>query len=789
MNKKELEQLLQEKACLIQELQNELEEADHGIIFLTVEIEQLLAEKARLVEELQSELEETNHGIILLTMELEELQKAQLQEGMETISQLQDELIGTNEGLNALTAELNESEEMYRSILENATEAIFTFTEEGLTETINPAASELFGYEEYELVGMSIGSLIPEFNSIGSLTEIRERIKQINSNGETFVFGLKKSGALFPIEFTLGNPIYRNKPLWMAIIRDITERKKAEASFRLMAKIFEGSNDAIVITDTKGTVIDTNVAFTVITGYSKSEIIGKHPSIMKSDQHNSAFYFSLWRTLLKTGSWNGEIWARRKNGSIYPKWLSIYTVKGEYNETTHFVGIFTDITARKEAENRLKQLAHFDPLTGLPNRALFLERLKWSLEMAKRNKKQVALMFLDLDRFKLVNDTLGHQAGDSLLIEVARRLEGCVRGTDTVSRLAGDEFTVILTNINTPDDARIVAHKILNSFAPPVLLEGRDVFISTSIGITTFPVDSTTIDQLLKNADTAMYHAKELGRNNYQFFSGFMNQKVLDELEMETNLRNALKNGEFLLHYQPQIDLETDKIIGVEVLIRWNRPLVGFVSPARFIPHAEKTDLIITIGEWVLRTACTQCMEWQKEGIMPLRISVNLSGTQLKRHDLLLETVNKILSETQLPPDMLELELTEGVIMENAEVTINTLHKLKSMGIRLSIDDFGTGYSSLSYLKRFPIDTLKIDKSFINDITTNSDDYAIASTIIAMAHNLRLKVIAEGVETKEQLDMLRDKDCDEVQGYYFSHPLPEHELKQFLKSKIGSDSA
>lgn len=773
MNNKELEQLLAEKAGLIEALQNELEEADHGIIFLTVEIEQLLSEKARLIEELQSELEETNHGIILLTMELEELQKAQLQEGMETISQLQDELIGTN-------AELNESEEMYRSILENATEAIFTFTEDGLTETINPAASELFGYEESELVGMGIGSLIPEFNSIGSLTEIRERIKQINSNGETFVFGLKKEGALFPIEFTLGNPIYRNKPLWMAIIRDITERKKAEASFRLMAKIFEGSNDAIIITDTKGNVIDTNMAFTVITGYEKSEIIGKHPAIMKSDQHNSTFYFSLWKTLLKHGSWSGEIWARRKSGEIYPKWLSIYTVKGEYNETTHFVGIFTDITARKEAENRLKQLAHFDPLTGLPNRALFLERLKWSLEMAKRNKKQVALMFLDLDRFKLVNDTLGHQAGDRLLIEVARRLEGCVRGTDTVSRLAGDEFTVILTNINTPDDARIVANKILTSFTPPVLLEGRDVFISTSIGITTFPIDSTTIDQLLKNADTAMYHAKEQGRNNYQFFSGFMNQKVLDELEMETSLRNALKNNEFLLHYQPQFDLKTNKIIGVEVLIRWNRPAVGFVSPARFIPHAEKTDLIINIGEWVLRTACSQCMEWQKEGIMPLRISVNLSGTQLKRHDLLLETVDKILAETQLPPNLLELELTEGVIMENAEVTINTLHKLKSMGIRLSIDDFGTGYSSLSYLKRFPIDTLKIDKSFINDITTNPDDYAIASTIIAMGHNLRLKVIAEGVETKEQLDLLRDKDCDEVQGYYLSHPLPEHELKQLL---------
>jgi EAL domain-containing protein (putative c-di-GMP-specific phosphodiesterase class I) len=351
---------------------------------------------------------------------------------------------------------------------------------------------------------------------------------------------------------------------------------------------------------------------------------------------------------------------------------------------------------------------------------------------------------------------------------------------DTVSRLAGDEFTVILASINSPEEATLVAKKILHALSFPVCLESRNIFISTSIGITTFPVDGKNINQLIKNADTAMYHAKELGRNNYQFFSAFMNQKVLDELEMETNLRNALKNGEFLLHYQPKIDLASNKIIGVEVLIRWKHPELGFISPAKFIPHAEKTDLIIAVGDWVLYTACKQNVQWQIEGIPPIRISVNLSGMQLKRSDQV-ENVARILAETGLAPYLLELELTEGVVMENAEVTINTLNKFKEMGIKLSIDDFGTGYSSLSYLKRFPIDTLKIDQSFVKDITTNPDDEAIASTIIAMAHNLRLKVIAEGVENKEQLDMLRNKNCDEVQGYYFSRPVSEDDLKELLR--------
>ena len=445
------------------------------------------------------------------------------------------------------------------------------------------------------------------------------------------------------------------------------------------------------------------------------------------------------------------------------------------------------MSAHKSTENELSKLAHFDPLTGLSNRTQFVERLKFTLDIAKRNHHQSALMLLDLDRFKLINDTLGHQLGDELLVQVSRRLKQCVREVDTVSRLGGDEFTVILGEIHSNENAACVANKILTTLNSPFILSEREVFVSVSIGITVFPVDGDSVNLLIKNADTAMYHAKESGRNNYQYFSDTMNKNMLDELEMETNLRQAFKNEEFSLNYQPQFALKTKKLIGAEVLVRWNHPTLGWISPAVFIPYAEKSNLIIALGEWVLRTACQQAVAWQTSGLKLQPMSVNLSGMQLKQPDLLYK-VAQILDETQFPAHLLELELTEGVLMANVEETITTLNKLKDMGIRLSIDDFGTGYSSLSYLKRFPIDTLKIDQSFIREITTSNDDSAIASTIIAMADNLRLNVIAEGVETIEQANILLDKECDDVQGYFFSRPLCESDFCQLL-TKLQADLA
>jgi diguanylate cyclase (GGDEF)-like protein/PAS domain S-box-containing protein len=558
-------------------------------------------------------------------------------------------------------------------------------------------------------------------------------------------------------------------------------------SLRLATKIFESSNDAVVIMTVHHKFIDVNPAFSLITGYDKIEIFDQPSIILKSHHHNNHFYFSLHRKLLKFGEWRGEVWIKCKNNTVLPLQLSVHGVRDNNGVITHFVGIFSDMSAHKSTEDELSKLAHYDPLTGLSNRTQFVERLKFTLDMAKRNHHQSALMLLDLDRFKLVNDTLGHQLGDELLIQVARRLKQCVREVDTVSRLGGDEFTVILGTIQSSENAACVANKILATLSAPFVLSEREVFVSVSIGITVFPIDGDSVNLLIKNADTAMYHAKESGRNNYQYFSDTMNKKMLDELEMETNLRQAFKNEEFSLNYQPQFALKSKKLIGAEVLVRWNHPTLGWISPAVFIPYAEKSNLIIALGEWVLRTACRQAVAWQTSGLKLQPMSVNLSGMQLKQPDLLYK-VAQILEETHFPAHLLELELTEGVLMANVEETITTLNKLKDMGIRLSIDDFGTGYSSLSYLKRFPIDTLKIDQSFIREITTSSDDSAIASTIIAMAHNLRLNVIAEGVETIEQANILLDKECDDVQGYFFSRPLCESDFCQLL-TKLQADLA
>ncbi|MSR16957.1 MAG: EAL domain-containing protein [Methylococcaceae bacterium] len=735
--------------------------------------ENYLLDNVCLITELENELEKMNRDIIQLMASLDASQQLKLHESISIIKRLQVQL---TDALKQ-AVKLQQSEEKYSSILKYAAESVFTFTESGFIETTNPASATLFGYEEYELLGMNITVLIPKFNQIAPELNSQESISQ--PNVRLVIDGVHKNGTIFPIEFTIGRPIYANKRQWLVIIRDISERKKFEQGLRLMANIFEGSSDAIVITDNLNQIIDTNKAFTTITGYEKNNVIGVYPSFLNSDKHPNNFYYKLYRTLLKTGVWCGEVWSKHKNNEVFPIWLSIYTVKNENNLTIHFVGIFSNITARKAVENQLKQLAHYDLLTGLANRAQFIERLKWSIDISKRDGKETALMFLDLDRFKLINDTLGHQAGDELLIEVARRLTANVREVDTVSRLGGDEFTVVLNGIKSPEEAGFVSRNLLKALAVPVFLEGQEVFISSSIGIAIYPIDGASVNELVKNADTAMYHAKEQGRNNYQYFSSGMNQKVLDELEMETNLRQALKNNEFSLRYQPQFNLRTRELIGLEVLLRWEHPKLGFISPSIFIPHAEKNDLIISIGEWLLRTACERSVGWQKSGLKPVRISVNLSGMQLKQGDFI-NKVTQILTETKLLPTFLEFELSEGVLVNDTEVTTSVLTELKEMGIRLSIDDFGTGYSSLSYLKRLPIDSLKIDQSFIQDISTDMDDNAIASTIITMAHNLRLTVIAEGVETQEQIDILCEKNCDEVQGYFFSRPLTEENMCKLL---------
>jgi len=439
---------------------------------------------------------------------------------------------------------------------------------------------------------------------------------------------------------------------------------------------------------------------------------------------------------------------------------------------------------RKQTEERLSYLAQFDHLTGLANRTLFNDRLAQAISWADRNDHLVALLFLDLDHFKSINDSLGHNAGDRLLITVADRLKSCVRKTDVVSRFGGDEFTVILEGLTAAKDAASVAQKILEALLPPFDLDGHEVYVTASLGISMYPHDGGTTDELLRYADTAMYRAKEQGRNTYQYFTADMNKRAFEMLAFRNSLHKALDNEEFLIHYQPLVDLRSQRIIGAEALIRWEHPQYGLVYPGRFIPLAEETELIIPIGEWVLRTACEKCKLWNEQGHGPIGISINISARQFQQRELP-HVVDSILSETDLDPGLLSLELTEGSLMDDTHVASSMLFMLKEMGVRISIDDFGTGYSSLSYLKRFPIETLKIAQTFVVDITKDSDSAAIAAAIIALSHSLHMDVIAEGVETREQLLFLLEQGCDIVQGNYISFPIPADEVDVFLQNGIG----
>jgi diguanylate cyclase (GGDEF)-like protein len=477
-----------------------------------------------------------------------------------------------------------------------------------------------------------------------------------------------------------------------------------------------------------------------------------------------------------------EVWGLRADGAKFPAEASIsrMTLAGK----PHYSVILNDITTRKRDQERLKFLANYDQLTSLPNRGLFNQRLERALAHAQRFNKGLALLFMDLDRFKNVNDTLGHEAGDSVLKEVAAILTGCVREIDTVARLGGDEFVILIEGVTDVRQVGSVGHKLMRAMAEPLLLGGHECSVTASIGISTYPADGSDGATLLKNADIAMYRAKEQGKNNVQFYTPTMNIHSVQRLTLEASLRRALQREEFLLHYQPKLDIASGRVTGMEALVRWKRPDSGMISPAEFIPLAEETGLIVAIGEWVLRAACEYTQLSHPGGTPPLRVAVNLSARQFTQASLVSD-VARILDLTGLGPEALELEITESMVMGNPEQAIQTLRQLKSMGIALSIDDFGTGYSSLGYLKRFPLDHIKIDRSFIKDIPEDNDDATITRTIIAMAHNLRLKVIAEGVETEAQMDFLRQHGCDEIQGYYFSRPLPGSEFTALLKAHQG----
>ncbi len=573
---------------------------------------------------------------------------------------------------------------------------------------------------------------------------------------------------------------------------EIEERRRSEEdSQRLAGTVFATSAEGIIVTDADNNVVAVNPAFSSITGYEPAEVIGTNPRLLKSGCHETEFYQAMWEQLRSAKQWQGEIWNRRKDGDVYPQWLSISVICNPDGSVSRYVGIFSDITKRKRDEEQIWRQANYDALTGLPNRSLFLDRLSQAVADARRNRNALALMFVDLDHFKLINDTLGHSVGDLLLQEAGRRLGACVRDNDTVSRLGGDEFTIVLKRIDSAQGAAsvaaaTVAEKVIGALARPFWLDGNQFAIGASIGITIFPDDATDEGTLLRNADMAMYRAKETGRNTFAFFTRDMNERVQTLATLGNELRHAIERDELVVHYQPILMAKTLQVEGAEALVRWRHPRLGLVAPGDFIPVAEETGLIGALGEWVLHTACSDAAAWQKAGRPPVSVAVNLSNRQAKLGlSRFTRFATDVLRSTGLPPQLLKFEITESFIIEESDKMLAWLRSIRDMGIQLSIDDFGTGYSSLSYLRRLPVDIVKIDRSFVSEVGVNTDDAALVRAIISMAHGLRMQVVAEGVETPEQLAFLQSVDCDLVQGYHFRPPLPTEEFRNFLDGYQG----
>ena len=551
---------------------------------------------------------------------------------------------------------------------------------------------------------------------------------------------------------------------------------------RKLSGAVEQIADAVMITDQNGVIEYTNPAFEAMTGYTKIDVVGRTPRILKSGEQGQAFYERMWQTILSGRVFSDVIINRKKNGELYYEEKTVTPQKDRHGKIMHFISTGKDVTERIEAQERLHHLAHHDALTGLPNRVLLQDRLEQAIARSRWRERKVAVLFIDLDRFKVINDTLGHDAGDELLKAMAQRLNECIREGDTVARLGGDEFAVVLNDIAAKKDVPPIADKILAALSEPLLINEQELFVTVSIGVSLFPRDGETSHDLLKKADVAMYRAKAQGKDNYQLYNFSDEHQAVERLSMETRLRRALDKDEFRLNYQPQLSITEGSVIGIEALLRWHNPELQNVSPGIFIPILEETGMINSVGDWVLKTACQQEKNWQLQGMLGQRVAVNLSIRQFQRQGLV-KKIESVLSETGLDPQYLELELTEGLLIDQINETAKILHELHEMGVRLSIDDFGTGYSSMNYLKRLPFDTLKIDRMFVRDITFNPDDAAIASAIISLGHTLGMEVIAEGVETSEQLQYLHEQGCDAMQGYLFSPPLAAEAMEVLIKKR------
>ncbi|MDD0837786.1 EAL domain-containing protein [Curvibacter sp. HBC61] len=680
--------------------------------------------------------------------------------------------------VNQRTAEIEEARRHMEATLSAVPDSLFEMSLDGEYLSVQTPDPTLLLRPPADMLGQRVSDLMEAEAAEQVLGALADAHRDGLSGGRLLALPLQGRRLWFELSVARMAVPEGAAPRFVVLSRDITRRRQDEDMLRLTAKVFEQSTEAFVVTDAQERILMVNQAFCDLSGFSREDAVGKTAKLLAAHREDDSFRQLVRVAVRQRGHWQGEAWNQRKNRSRYLQWLSISRVDNSLGEPSHYIASFRDITQQKETEERIRSLAYFDALTGLPNRSLLNERSNLSLASARRSGEPVAVIYLDMDHFKNVNDSLGHSVGDELLVDFARRLKALVKEQDTVSRLGGDEF-VLVVNDAPVAQAQQLAEAILAMSATPFQIGPYELSVTLSIGVALYPQHGEDFDTLHQRADSAMYQAKKSGRNQYRLFTAEIQQAAARVLQLENALRKAWERDQMTLHYQPQVDLGTGQVIGAEALLRWRHPELGQVSPAEFIPVAEDTGLILDLGEWVLRTALQQVRRWQDQGLPPLTVSVNLSPVQF-RQPLLPELVQRLIKEAGIAPQLLELELTEGAAMDDPEGAIAIMDRLHDQGIRLLIDDFGTGYSSLSHLKRFQVYKLKIDQSFVRDLSEAAQDQGIVKAIIGMAQALGLRTIAEGVETEGQIEFLRTLGCDEIQGYYYSRPLPAAEFEAYL---------
>ncbi|WP_246871265.1 sensor domain-containing protein [Dickeya zeae] len=672
------------------------------------------------------------------------------------------------------------SESLFQGILDRCPVGIAVINYDGKYVTVNPAYSAIYGYTQEEMINHPFTMVFPESTRVSVLARHQSFLDEGGKLGGEWTV-VRHDGVVLTV-WSESVPFaqHGHKADRLVYVLDITERQKAREQMKIAATVYQSTQEAIIVIDTNRKIISINPAFTRLTGYSEADVVGQPSYIFRSTRHDIAFYDAIWRKVNEDGLWIGEMWDRKKDGSDYLRELTINVVRDAAGTPINYVGVFSDITQRKKQEELIWRQANYDAVTALPNRHRFQDKLERAVERARQTSRPMALMLIDLDHFKSVNDSLGHRAGDALLFAVSTRITDCIQGADTIARIGGDEFAIILSDLLRTDDCERLANTLLQRLAQPFDIDGESMLVSASIGIALFPNDSDTLEELFKHADQAMYAAKNAGRNGFHYFTPALQQAARARLRLTNDLRQALEYSQFEVYYQPIIELATNRVTKAEALVRWHHPVRGMVSPAEFIPLAEDTGLIVPLGDWVAQQAIIQLAQWRNTLDPHFQIAINQSPIQLRSKDFTEMSWVQELARHGLDGSAVIIEITEGLLL-NAELRVNNnLHLFRNAGIQIAIDDFGTGYSSLAYLRKFNIDCLKIDRSFIEDLDGIGLELCVA--IIAMAHSLGLSVVAEGVETQHQCDILTRLGCDYAQGFLFSRPVPATELTMLLQA-------